>query len=77
MAGKTKQWVTYLDTRKDQVGAIEDDHIGVTNMIMHKPDFHLLGYVACRNIENAINYAEQVFMDGKNIRKPLKRGEVW
>lgn len=60
-------WCCYYDTKKDKVGAIEDDHVGVVDMIKSRPDWKFLGYHANGDVHTAIAYAEQVFM---NRRKP-------
>jgi hypothetical protein len=56
-----QNWILYLDEKKNTVGAIVDDHLGVDKMIKSKPGWKLLGYYyGC--MDSAIKYAKEVFL---------------
>ncbi len=58
-----KQWVVYIDEKTDKVGAIENDHVGVEDMIENRSGWKILGHVAFKHVYNAVAYGEQVFAD--------------
>ena len=54
-------WILYLDEKKNTIGAIEDDHLGVDKMIKSRPGWKHLGYFY-GGFYAAKKYAEEVFI---------------
>jgi len=65
-------YITYHDTKKDKVGAIEDDHLGVEKMIKSRPGWVIKGYVCAESAANAIWYTETTLMEVKTKRRKRK-----
>jgi hypothetical protein len=59
--GPKLNWICYLDLEKDKIGAIEDDHIGVDDMVKNKPGWKHLGYYY-GTFHSALKYASEVFV---------------
>lgn len=70
--GGMRDWIVYHDGTTDKVGAVEDDHLGIAEMVTGRSDYRLLGYVTAKAVKEAINYGEQVFMN--QTPRKVKRG---